>query len=282
MLKKFFSFCGAFVLICFSFYYTDSAVDIIKRNDPIMKEIEKANEELQLEPVNAILQDSYIIPGISGTKINLDKSYEKMKNYGSYHSSLLVFEEVIPSITIQNYYDSYIKSANPKDRKVSLIFTLKNTSYLEELLSILSDENVRATFFLDTTIFSSSIDALRLLKFHFHQIESFGENGKYATSILKEDERRLKNIGKYHLSYCFTEQENNEVLSTCKKEKLHTILPSINDVNYPATAIKRNLENGSIIHLTNNNATMRELKASIQYIYQKGYQIVPLEELLQE
>ena len=39
MFKKYTSYLGVLVLACFSFYYTDRAVDIVKRNDPIMKNI---------------------------------------------------------------------------------------------------------------------------------------------------------------------------------------------------------------------------------------------------
>lgn len=282
MLKKFFSFCGAAALICFSFYYTDGAVEIIKRNDPIMKEIESANEELKLEPVNATILDSYIIPGISGTEIDLDKSYEKMKEYGEYHSSLLVFEEVSPTISIKDNYDSYIQKGNPANRKVSLIFTMSDTSYLQEIVQILSLENTRATFFLDSEIFSSSIDALKLLKFHFHQVETLGKDKNYSQTILKEAKRNLRNIGKYTLSYCFLEKENKDILNICKEEKMHTLIPSINDTTFPLNETKKYLENGSTIHLKNNASTIRELKSLINYIYQKGYKIVPLEELLEE
>ena len=39
MIKKIASILGTVSLICFSFYYTDSAIDVIRKSDPIMKEI---------------------------------------------------------------------------------------------------------------------------------------------------------------------------------------------------------------------------------------------------
>ena len=61
MLKKFFSLLGVLALICFSFYYTDSAVDIVKRNDPIMKEIINVKENYYEESTDAVLIDNSII-----------------------------------------------------------------------------------------------------------------------------------------------------------------------------------------------------------------------------
>ena len=99
-------------LICFSFYYTDSAVDIVKRNDPIMKEIKGVMKQYEEKSIDATLIDNNIIPGISGVKVDLDKSYEKMKKYGSFDEGLLVFSEVVPTISTSNTYDKYIIKGN--------------------------------------------------------------------------------------------------------------------------------------------------------------------------
>ena len=131
MLKKFFTFSGALALICFSFYYTDSAVDIVKRNDPIMKEIVEVSSSYFKDSVDAVLIDNNIIPGISGVKVDVDKSYEKMKNYGSYDSGLLVFKEVTPTISASNTYDKFIVKGNSSKQSVSLIFKLRTTNYIE-------------------------------------------------------------------------------------------------------------------------------------------------------
>ena len=54
-----------------------------------------------------------------------------------------------------------------------------------------------------------------------------------------------------------------------------SIIPSITG-NY--SNIKNNLENGSIIHITNS----KELTYIIDYIQNKGYTIVPLQEIIKE
>ena len=62
MFINFSKYFGVLVLVVFSFYYTDRAVDIIKRNDPIMKSILSEKEEYEVESVNAQIQDDTIIP----------------------------------------------------------------------------------------------------------------------------------------------------------------------------------------------------------------------------
>ena len=52
MLKKFFSFLGVSSLVIFSFYYTDFAVNIVRNNDPIMKEIKENKNKFEENYIN--------------------------------------------------------------------------------------------------------------------------------------------------------------------------------------------------------------------------------------
>ena len=50
-------YLGIVALVLFSFYYTDQAVDIIKRNDPVMKNIQQDMESYKIESVSATILD---------------------------------------------------------------------------------------------------------------------------------------------------------------------------------------------------------------------------------
>ena len=71
MLKKYTSYLGVLVLACFSFYYTDKAVDIVKRNDPIMQTILKESDNYYIDPVSAIISGDEITVGINGKQVNI-------------------------------------------------------------------------------------------------------------------------------------------------------------------------------------------------------------------
>ena len=96
MLKKYISYLGVLVLACFSFYYTDQAVDIVKRNDPIMKSILANQENYVVDPMNAIIHEDELTVGMNGKKVNVEESYQNMKKVNQYYESMLVFEEVPP------------------------------------------------------------------------------------------------------------------------------------------------------------------------------------------
>ena len=280
MIKKFFSFMGVMALICFSFYYTDSAVDIVKRNDPIMKEIASVSKEYEQGSINAILIDNNIIPGISGVKVDLDKSYAKMKKYGSFDAGLLVFEEVVPTISTSNTYDKFIIKGNSNKQSISLLFKLKNTSYIDDILEILKDKDIKVTFFVTTDILYNDIDVLEKIYLNGHSIEIL--SSEYTKEEVKKVNKTMRALmgGKVH--YCYSEIEDNNLINNCKTVKMHSIIPTIITSNFPYSDIKNHVTSGSIISLDNNINTIRELSPILNYLNQKGYKIVTLDELLEE
>ena len=208
-----------------------------------------------------------------------EKSYNKMKRLGKFDKSLIVFEEVLPNLSISNNYDNYIISGNDTNR-VSLVFTIKNSSYLEEILAILNKKNVKATFFIESNMFENSTDIIKTILTYGHDVELL--DNTYEISTIKKYNSIKKTIANDTFSYCYTTTKNEELLNNCKKEKMHTIIPTIITGNYPYSDIKNSLNNGAIISFENNQNTVRELSSIINYIGQKGKKITILEKLLEE
>jgi len=280
MLNKFLTVLGVGVLICFSFYYTDSAVNIAIRNDPIMKEIINVSLSYEKGAVDAVLLENNIIPGVCGEVIDIDKSYENMKRYGEFNSSLLVLKEVLPSVSVVNAYDKYIISGNSEKMNVSIIIKFLNTNYLEDIVEILKTKNIKANFFLDEKIFKENDELLRLIFLSGNDIDLY--SNEYTSLNIGTNNRILSSVNMKNLKYCYTEYENDLLLDTCSNEKLYTIKPSIITDKTPYMDIKKGLESGSIIAFNNNSSVVRELNSIINYIMQKGYKVVLLEELLKE
>lgn len=280
MKKNFFSIVGVIALVCFSFYYTDLATAIIKENDPIMKEIKRVGNHYKEESVNATLSGNNIIPGINGLQIDIEQTYSSMKRYGSFNDNLIVFEEVVPTISINNIYDKYIKNGNSSKNMVSLIFIIDDYSYVTEIINVLDSKSIKVTFFVSTTIVDESPDLLNLIKKSHHQIELYSNN--YSIDTIKKYKRIIKRDVDTNIKYCFTELENKSILTSCSNHGMYTIMPTINTTNFPYSDVKKSIESGSIIRLNNNLYTLRELKYIINYINQKGFDIATLSELLEE
>ncbi len=282
MKRKFIELSSALFLICLSFYYTDRAVDIVRRNDPIMKEIQNVQSEYEILPIDAVLQEDSILPGANGKSVNINESFQKMKQYGQFNESLLVFDEVKPTISIEEYYDRYIASGNPIKNSVALVFRVDPNDDITEIVTYLNERNIRSTFFLDGRWIENHTEEVYQLARDEHQLEVLSYDSTYDELNFQNSKDLLQSITNVKGKYCYAEYDQKEVLELCEKKKMHTIIPTILAKNYPYATIKNKLEKGAIIGLPMSAAVKKELSTILNYITQKGYSIDTLEILLNE
>ena len=279
-MKKIFTVIGVLSLVCFSFYYTNLATEIIKNNDPIMKKIVKVSESYKKESINAVFSDNTIIPGISGVKVDINNSYESMKKYGKFNEDLIVFEEIMPTVSVQNTFDKYIRRGNVTKTNVSIIIIVDDPSYVENILDILNSKEVKVTFFVSKNIINESMDLIDIIIKSGHRVE-YKSDEYNVDEVLKYNDL-LKVKTNNNLKFCYTDEENITILSNCNYKKMHTIFPNIITTNFPYSDVKRNLDSGSILSFKSNQHTLRELKYIINYINQKGFTIVNLDQVISE
>ncbi len=268
------------LLMVFSFYYTNKIIDFLKEADPIMKDIKKTEDKYKIDSVDALIDGDNIIPGKNGKNIDYKKSYSKMKRYGAYNESLTVLEDVKPVISVEDNYDKYIISGNKEKRSVALVFKVYSDTNIDNVLKILNKEKVNANFFVDGTYLENNILKLKSMK--NHELELLSYNNSYDESLFETSISYLENITEKDVLFCYSENDNDGLLKICKKNKLHTIKPSIFIKNNLYKTIKSNLTNGMIISIDINNYNEKELLTLIDYINGKGYKIVLLKDLLKE
>ena len=281
-MKKYISYLGVLILACFSFYYTDKATDIVKRNDPIMKSIMKNSDNYFTKPVNAVVTNDEIMPGINGLKVDIDKSYSKMKKTNTYDELMFVYKEVKPDISFINEYDKYIISGNKSISNISLVFKVKDYSYLEKLDSILTDKNIPATLFIDGLILENYIDNISNIISNEIELENLGYDGEYNKEKFIWTNNLIASLTRKDPLFCYTDYKASDVIDLCSKYNMYTIKPTVSISNYPFLTVKRNLTNGVIISFNLNDEVLKELPSIISYIKQKGYNIVTLSNLINE
>lgn len=282
MLKKYTSYLGVLVLACFSFYYTDRAVDIVRRNDPIMKSILSNSENYYVDPVSAIIDGDELIIGMNGKQVNVEESYQKMKKIDQYNESMLVFDEVIPDLSLANEFDKYIVSGNMSKNQVALVFKVSDAYYVDALNNILLDKNVLATFFIDGTVVEKNMEDILELSSNGYQIENLGYDGEYSVARFGWTNNMISSLTNEDTKFCYTDYKNSSILELCSNYKMHTIKPTVSVNNYPFTTVKNELEGGSIISFNLTEQTLKELPSIISYIRQKGYDLVILSDLINE
>ena len=132
---KIIKYLGLFLLICFTFFYTEKVVNVINNNDELMIDIKDRAINYEIEAIDAIINDDTIIPGKYGKVVNIDKSYYNMKSSKVFNDKLLFYDIVKPNISLKDNNDKYIIGGNPKFKNVSLIYILNNNieSYIFKL-----------------------------------------------------------------------------------------------------------------------------------------------------
>ena len=280
--KKVIQVISVTLLMLFSFFYTNKSIELIRENDPIMKQIKETNMKYKVNPVNATIIGNKIIPGKSGKEIDYQKTYAKMKKYGTYNETLTVLKEIEPAVSVDDYYDKYIVQGNTERKNVSLVFKTDTISNLLSILNILNQKNIPATFFVDGLLLENNTSLFETMTQNNHELEILSYDNKYDEIYFDSALNYLSSITKREGKYCYAEYDQKEVIELCSKLKLHTIIPTVKTTTMPYKEIKDKLYNSAIISLPLSTITEEQLPAIIDYIKQKGYTFLSLEDLLSE
>lgn len=253
--------------------------------DDIMIHIKEESEKYEEKPVEAIIKENDIIPGIAGRKVNIEKSYRAMKSVGYFNENLLKYEPIYPKDILKENLDHYIIKGNNQKEMVSFLFQIdKNVSLenIEELLNIAKVKKVSFTFFLDGYWFEENNDFVSEIARLNHNIGNLSYNKDYKDSSFLWMNTIIKKITNKKHSYCYIEKENKAYLDVCAMHQNYTIKPSLIIKENPYLTIKEKIQKGDIVNLKITNTLIKELPSILSYLQNKGIKEVTLEELLKE
>ena len=281
ILKKIFESIGLLSLICFGFFYTEKISTVLKDNDDILKQIKQIENQYKVDAIDAIVEGNTIIPGVSGSVIDVNKSYKKMKKINSFNDNLIVYKTIKPNISVNKVYDKYIISGNKNKKEVALIFLVNDKDNISDIISILDEKEVLTTFFTDGYWFENNNDLVLELIDRGHIIGNLGYLNKYSNDTTKWMNTIIKRVGNQENTYCYN-IDSDENLKVCNDNNSYTIRPNLIVKNNPLIEVKNNLNNGSIIALDINDITIKQLPLILDYIDSKGLDLITLENLIDE
>lgn len=273
-MKKKIEYILMLILFALSLIYTNSATNIIKKEDPIMKSIMKNKNAYKIESVNAKIENDTITPGVNGCEVDINKSYQNMKKINEYTDKMLKYKDLIPEITISNVYNKYITNGNDTKREVSIIVNIDEK--IDEVVTMANDNKIKINMFLDSEILKNG--PIKIEKTYIH-IYNGGVNNNYD-DITIEWMNDIIGDNYNESKYCINKNKNDNNLMICARNKMHTINPNLIVTHSNLYNIKSLITNGSIIYFDKNN--INNIKSISNYILSKGYKIVFLDELLNE
>ena len=258
ILKKYGKYILFSILVLLSFYTTNKTANLVRNQDPILKEIINISLEKKEDFVNAVIEDNYIIPGMYGSIIDELKSLAKMKEQDVFNNLYLVSQPIKPDISLSDNLDKIIIKGNSKKQQISFVIDENSSKKIKDYLV---KNSIKASLLITKDNFSKDS--------YFEQINNDFKNYKELDKTLKKN--------KINTNICVLDN-NNSNLKFCKSKKKYLVKPGMFLDNANIIEIKTKLDSGSIIYI--KDATY--LDCLVEYIKSKDLKIVPLSQLISE
>lgn len=265
-----------------SFIYTDKVTTTSKLTDTLLTEIKSKKDGYKENAIEPIIKDNTIIPGVNGKEVDVDKTYEEMSKVGYFDDKLIVYKTLQVKNTLDKNKNKYIINGSNTKMDVALVFKVSNNFNINNIISVLNKKNIKGTFFITSKYLENHHNQIINLIQNNHIVGNLSNNEDYTDSDFVWVKTIITNIGNQKYNYCFTEKPNKKLIDVCSLQNSYTIKPKIIIKNNPYINIKKNILPGSILFINVSNQLNNELETIINYINSKGYNMVSLEQLINE
>jgi peptidoglycan-N-acetylglucosamine deacetylase len=271
------------------------------QEDSLMAEIEMKAKDYEVEPSDARKDPVWkVVPGYNGLKVDVKKSYARMKKAGKFNPDKLVFVQVPPEIHLSDLPPQAVYKGHPEKPMVSFIINVAwGNEYLSGMLATLKKHNVTASFFLEGRWVKNNPGMAKMISDAGHEIgnHSFTHPDmkqlsapKINEEIRKTDEvieavtgEKTKWFAPPSGSY------KDEVVDIAAAHNLGTVMWSVDTIDWQKPTREKligrvmgKVHNGALILMHPTEATASSLDQLITEIKSKGLQIGTVSELLGE
>lgn len=180
-------------------------------------------------------EDAYIdrvwkkTPGRNGKKINIERSYQHMKEAGKFQEDLLVFDEIEPDVGLNDLPPSPIYRGHPDKQMVSFMINVSwGGEHIPTILNTLQEQKVKANFFIEGKWARENPDLVKMIAEKGHLIGNHAFNHPDMARLnASENESQIR--------------QTNEILTAITGEKPVLFTPpsgSFNDQVIQAAAVE--------------------------------------------
>ena len=264
-MKKIGSYIFLIGLSIISFYITQLTSIYLRKKDHVMISLLSIKDKYTIYSKEAKIKNNTIIPGINGRRININKSYSKIKRVGFFNEQ--VYDEIEIKNKLINNKDKYIIEGNNNKKMVSIILyldSINNYQKNDSPLNYIINFNEINTNYEDYKKIIQDGNNVLIDRVSMNNIN-------YLSTLLNKTDQKNK--------YCFNENRSNEYRYLCSKNNYYSINTTVITNNYLVN-IKKELKSGLLIVLKGKYDS--ELVNIINYIKSKGYTIANLDNHLNE
>ena len=272
----------------------------IKKAD-LYRKIQIYSDQQEVEPIDAKIDRVWkAIPGYNGLRINIKASYEKMKANGEFDKNKIVYEEIPPNIHLEDLESEPIYRGNPQKPMVAFLINVAwGNEYIPEILKVLNEQQIKATFFFDGSWVKKNPDLAKMIKEAGHEIGnhaySHPDLKQRSVAQTKEELQKTNDVIKATLGITpiwFAPPSgsfNEATIQVADQLDMKTILWTVDTVDWrkPATSemvrrVVSKVENGSMVLMHPTKPTAEGMERMITDIKAKGLQLGTVSDLLSE
>lgn len=279
---------------------TTLSKEVIKE-DSLYKEIEQKSKDYYEAPVDAYIDRVWKkTPGRNGLEVNIEKSYEKMKEKGEFDEALLVYNQIPPKVKLNDLEPSPIYRGNPEKQMVSFLINVSwGTEHIPTILKTLNENKVKATFFIEGKWARDNSELVKMIDEQGHIIGNHAYNhpdmAKISTQQIVEQISQTNEIitaitGKRPKWFAPPSGSFNEqVVLSANNLEMETILWTVDTidwknptVNVMIDRVNKKIHPGATVLMHPTPVIASGLDDLIKMIKEKGYRIGTIEKLMNE
>ena len=147
-MKNSFKYIFIIIITIFSFYYTDKVIELSEYNNVVLASINEYASVNDKECIEGSINKNGIILGLSGIKVDKDKSYSNMKGIG-FKKELIEYKNEKCILNKEDNLDKYIIKGNNIENKISLIFDMYDLKYYETIENISRQEKIEINYLIN-------------------------------------------------------------------------------------------------------------------------------------
>ncbi|KUP08708.1 hypothetical protein Q73_05870 [Bacillus coahuilensis m2-6] len=278
-----------------------SVVFPVATQQTLLQEIEEKSKEFEVPAADAKIDPVWkTVPGYNGLKVDIQSSYDNMKEVGEFKEELLVYEQVSPSVHLTDLSPAPIYKGHPDKPMVSLTINVAwGNEYIPDMLESLEKHKVYATFFLEGRWVKENPEMAKMIAEAGHEIGNhsyshpdLNKSSKEKTieELTKTNEVIEATIGKRVKWFAPPSGSfNDTTVDVAATLKLGTILWSVDTIDWqkpaPSVIISRvetKLHPGAIILMHPTKSTAQALDTVIVSIKNKDLRLGTVSQLVKE
>lgn len=159
-----------------------------EKEDPLYKEILNKQDQYRVEPKDAVVDKVWKgVPGYNGLAVDVEASYEAMKEAGEFQEEKLVYNQIPPERMLKDLPPSPIyRGHGDKPMAAFMINVAWGNEYIPDMLETLNKHNIKATFFLDGSWVKNNPKLAKMIVEEGHEIGNHAYSHPNMKNLTRE------------------------------------------------------------------------------------------------